>query len=401
MEFDKLAKARTRVAIQQPFFGGLMRGMRFLEVDWCKTAATDGVNIFYSKEFFESLSVAEIAAVIIHEIYHVIWMHPLRRGHRDPTIFNIACDYVINPEIKKLQEGSKGKMFKLPADCLLEPKYAGKSAFEVYNELIKNAPKVKISFPSPGEGDPKDGDGGGGQGQMWGGIVDPRDAAGNPLSKEERKNLESEIEVAVRQALRAAKAIGHVPGGLEGLIEAQEKPRINWQDFIQSWIAGVRPDDYSWSRPQYPMMAQNRIYMPHLKMMGSGTGVLHIDTSGSVSDQELREYATEILGIINMTKPEKLIIIQCDAAIQRVDEWNGEDFSKIQVKGRGGTAVGPVFKYIEEKLQDPVDWFVSFTDMEIPDFPTEAPGYPVLWCSTGRDKAPFGTLIQLRDRYEQ
>lgn len=399
MEFDKLAKAKTRIAMEQPFFSPIAQSVRYIEADWCETAATDGINIYYNKKWFdEVLTVSEVAGVIVHEVLHIIWLHPLRRGHRDPMLWNIATDYVINPVIEGLPKDS----FKLPGGefkPLLDPKYKDWSAYEVYNDLMKNAKKITINFPSP-NGQPQDGnDKGDGKGKAWGSVIDPTDAQGNPLSESEIKELESEINITVESAIRAAKQIGKVPGGLEKLFEAREKPKINWHEYIQQWVQGTNPDDYTWQRPNRTMMANFQIFQPRIKSMGSGHGVLSIDTSGSVSDEELVAFVTEIMGVINLTRPERLTIIQHDSVVQRIDEWNGEEFSSLKIKGRGGTCVAPSFKAVEN-LEYPVDWFIGFSDMEINDYPKVAPDYPVLWCATGDGIAPFGETIRLRHRYE-
>ena len=64
------------------------------------------------------------------------------------------------------------------------------------------------------------------------------------------------------------------------------------------------------------------------QLYNAGVGVLSIDTSGSVSDQELIEYVREVTGVIELCSPDKLYIIQHDAIVQREDEWEaGMDFS--------------------------------------------------------------------------
>ena len=133
-----------------------------------------------------------------------------------------------------------------------------------------------------------------------------------------------------------------------------------------------------------------------------GVGILSIDTSGSVSDDELRKYVREIVGVIEMCNPDKLIIIQHDAIIQKIEEWEGgNDFSSLKVKGRGGTCIAPVFRHVE-KLDEPIDWMICFTDMGICDYPpaAKAPDFPVLWAATGPMNAPFGTYIPVKDAME-
>lgn len=403
MEFDKLAKAKSRIATREPFFAGLVRSRPFVEAPWVATAATDGDTIFYNKAWFETLTVAEVAGVILHEVFHIIWMHCLRGKGKNHMLWNMACDYVINPMIADLNPNH----FKLPAGGLLDQQYKNKSAYEVYASLVQNPPKIKVHFPKR-DGDKQDGSGGqdsgGGAGEvdlseMWGGIIEPVDENGVPLTESAKKQLESEIAIEVQQARDAAKAIGKMPAGLDGLFKAMEKPEINWHEYIQQWVVGTNPDDYTWTRPNRTYMANYGIYMPRMRSVGSGHGVLSIDCSGSVSDEELQKYATEIAGVIQLTRPEKLTVIVHDAIVQLKYEWQGEPFTHLKIKGRGGTCVAPVFKEIE-KMEEKPDWFIGFSDMEIGDYPKNAPDFPVLWCATGNSKAPFGHTIHLRGRYD-
>lgn len=401
---DKLTKAKTRLVYNRPFFASLALALPMVEAPWLypPTMATDMRNIYYHPKFVEEHSIQQIEGVICHEVLHVAWLHGTRRENRDPRLWNIACDFAINPTV--LDAG-----MALPPNGLYEDKFRNMTAQAIYaellkekdklEELMKNLPKV-LSDGEQGEGD---------NGKtIHGSVLDPRDVPGNAegaqgrMTQAEIEKLESEIKIKVQQAYDAAKARGTVPAGIEGLIQAVGKPSINWHDYIQSWVKGHNPDDYTWERPRRTMLANHRVYMPSMTMKGAGIGVLSIDTSGSVSDDELRKYVSEIVGVIEMCKPEKLIIIQHDAVIQKVEEWEGgDDFSSLKVKGRGGTCIAPVFKHLET-LDDQIDWMICFTDMGIGDYPRakDAPPFPVLWAATGPDNAPFGTYIPIKNSFE-
>jgi len=58
-------------------------------------AATDGVKFYIGPEF-ASYSANERAFIIAHELSHIILRHPWRIGDKDPMLWNIAGDYVIN-----------------------------------------------------------------------------------------------------------------------------------------------------------------------------------------------------------------------------------------------------------------------------------------------------------------
>jgi len=402
---DKMTKAKTRLVIHQPFFSVLALGLTYVETEMLPTMATDGKHIYWNPDFVEKLTIEECAGVIAHEVMHVAWLHMLRRGHRDPLLWNLACDYAINPVV--LSSGlhlplGKGYTKDNPDYCH-DPKYKDWSAYSIYEDLLKNAEKNAKGISL--NGDPKDGSGGPQDGQkpLWGEVMDATGKEGKALSESEKRELEEEIKINVKQAAESAKARGKLPAGMEGLIAAVGKPKIDWKDYIQNWVSGRIPDNYTWVKPNRRMMVNYDIYMPSMQLNGAGIGVLSIDTSGSVSDKELQEYITEIVGVIEICNPEKLYIIQHDAIVQKVDEWNaGDDFSKLHIKGRGGTCIKPSFEKVKE-FDETIDWMICFTDMGICDFPSaeQAPEFPVLWAATGPDNAPFGTYIPIRDAMQE
>jgi predicted metal-dependent peptidase len=415
--FDKVTKAKNLLVFDHPFFSMVALRLEYLECETlpdgrkCETMATDMKRVFFSKDFVDKLTTEQVAAVIAHETLHVCFLHGIRRGPRDPLLWNIACDYAINLIVK---DAGLHLPMNLPGGgkpCIDE-KYRDWPAAKIYEDLFKDAKKVKLRLRRNGTGqgqEKQDGQGGGNQPQdgeggddpngevLIGEILDATGEDGKPLSDGDRAELEEEVKIAVKQAAENAKAIGKLPGSLAGLVEAVGKPTINWKEYIQTWVSGRIPDNYTWVRPNRKIMANYGIYMPRMQLNGAGVGVLSIDTSGSVSDAELRKYVTEIAGVIEICNPEKLYIIQHDAVIQDIYEWNaGDEFTRLQIKGRGGTCIQPSFKQAE-KFDEQIDWMICFTDMEIGDWPKQAPDFPVLWAATGGDNAPFGTYINLRD----
>lgn len=401
---DKLTQAKAKLVMKHPFFAHIVLRADLVEAP-IETMATDMVRIYYGEKFVQEHSISELTGVLAHEALHIAFMHGLRCGPRNPRVWNWAADYAINPIV--LDAG-----MMLPPGGLHKDEYRNLSAQEIYEDLIKNMTTIEIDLDGgSGDGSGKDGTPGdmtGPDGKpLWGGVMKARkiDAAGNaqPLSADELSTLESEIKIVVQQAAEAAKSVGKLPGGLEGLIKAIAAPKIDWKDYIQNWIKGITPDNYTWQRPNRTMLANHRVYMPRMQLNGAGTGILSIDTSGSVSDNELIEYINEIVGVIDMVKPDKLIIVQHDAIIQKVDIWEaGQDFRELKIKGRGGTCIMPSFNFAAN-YEDDVDWMICFTDMGICDYPkgAQVPDFPVLWAATGPNNVDFGTYIPLRDAMDR
>src|SRR5262249_7383811 len=93
-----------------------------------KTMATDGVSLFYNPAFVDTLTAVELQGTLAHEVMHPALQHHTRRGDREARRWNMACDYAINPIL--IDAG-----LTLPKDVLVDGRFAGMSAEEIYNRL--------------------------------------------------------------------------------------------------------------------------------------------------------------------------------------------------------------------------------------------------------------------------
>jgi predicted metal-dependent peptidase len=124
--------------------------------------------------------------------------------------------------------------------------------------------------------------------------------------------------------------------------------------------------------------------------------IVVLDTSGSVTDSEMREFVSEINAIKGQMRA-RLTLHACDAELCRNGPWvfeSWEDFSiPGDIYGRGGTSFKPVFQWLEREACKP-DLLVYFTDAD-GEFPRIEPDFPVIWLVKGRGKVPWGQRIQL------
>jgi len=124
---QKLRKARAQVVLSHPFFGALLLKQQ-IEVGPVKTIATDGKTLYYNPAFIESCAPDELQAVCAHEALHPGLCHHLRQGDRSHALWNVACDYAINPILVEAD-------FHLPEGALIRADLADKSAEEIFREL--------------------------------------------------------------------------------------------------------------------------------------------------------------------------------------------------------------------------------------------------------------------------
>src|SRR5262245_6851359 len=269
---DKITKAKTALIIKHVFFAIIACKLIVRNATLAglgreiPTMAVDGKHLWWNEEFVSKLTKEELMGVIAHEVMHVVLLHINRLLGRDPFMWNVAGDYVINLIVL-------GAGMQLPKDRLEDAKYKDWTADAVYDDLMQNPPPPPVCIfylPSnqQGEGEGDDGQGKGqpsdGQGDkkkpLWGVVMSPRNGDGSEMSEADKSELIEEIKITVKQAAETAKAIGKLPLGLEGLVEALGKPTVDWHDYIPYWIKGQVPDDYSFRRPNRNIMANYGIY---------------------------------------------------------------------------------------------------------------------------------------------
>ena len=356
----KVSRAITRLVVKHPFFGSLALSLRVEADTDVSTMCTDGKFIKWNPEFVDTMDQEETVGVMAHEVCHVTFKHMLRRGERDADRWNVACDYAINEIL--IESG-----FSLPEGGLLDEQYYGMTAEQIYDRLPEDV----------GQGD----------GRGFGEVVDTSDENGKPLSPAEQKQMEADIDSKVMMAAAGAKSVGNLPSKIKQLIEEMKRSQVDWRDVMRRFVGGDQPDDYSMRKPQRKMYHMNGIVAPSVQKIGAGDVVVGIDTSGSVSGRELSFFLGELNAISQDIKPQSVTVITCDAEIQTVRRYEqGEEIEKIEVNGRGGTLVSPVFQYIEDNSLN-VDNMVYLSDMCVNDYPEEPP-YPTLWVSSWNQAAP-------------
>ena len=376
----KIARSKVRLMLDKlskgwGFYASVLYQMPMVEKNSLPTMATDGKSIFYNAEFTDALSEPELDGVKVHEAYHRILKHHLRQGKRDHELWNIACDYAINPII--IQSG-----LVLPEGALIDAKFKGMSAEKIYDILQKD------------QGD--DGNGGGvPQPQEWGNVEDQ----GGGMSEDQIKSEEATINAQVVMAVNSMKTeAGKLPANIKEIIDEMKRSQIDWKDVLNRFIGGDQPEGYSYRRPNRRQWYLNEVVTPISNKVGCGDIVVGIDTSGSVSSVELSHFLGELNAIAESSGAESVTIITCDYDVQDVVRYEkGDQIEDIVCKGRGGTRVMPVFDYISENNIN-VDNFIYFTDMGICDYPQQDVGYPILWVSSDMrgEEAPIGETTYLK-----
>jgi len=451
---DRLKTAYMQLHNDMTFFWGILS--RLIKKEDNTLPAPMGVDesaltLYYNpehmSEHLDYYTIPTIKYIYMHETLHVELMHGLRRSIRDPRIWNIACDIAINSILTDVLG------LPLPEGALYDRRFSGKTAEAIYEILIKKAQKTThhpVNQPPRKRG--RGGGGGGGwePGRPGGGGGHGKPVAGKDIKINDDPNKpdveveitledgtkisgkipksdlltqphqvtegqKNTIEQEIKQITQIAKEMheqqnrirqqGVSPGQIEELIKLTE-PKVDWRKMLAFYLRTIyEQEDYTWTRPSRRIYGapyttpEGRVEYPYLPGRLSEEYELRvaigIDTSGSISDQELVTFMSETLGILNQIPGDvTALVIQTDSEVYSAVEYHkGEMPPEIQVTGRGGSDTSPTFETIEELNWQP-DVLVYFTDLEV-TFPSEAPPYPVLWITIGeKTTAPFGDVAK-------
>lgn len=409
---ETLIKARMRLLFKHPFFGQLALRLTLLPADrkWCPTAATDGRKFYYNPAFIAQLDDKENVFLVAHELGHCIYEHFIRRGGRDPKLFNIAGDYIINNTLDTeiVAKGDYARVITY-VKPFLDHKYDGWTTEEVYDDLEQQKQNggepekdgdlidVHIDLEGPGGGGGEKGDGVEVPGGAGGGGGEDGDAQKpGPLSDEEKKQLGNEMKDALIQAAQSAGA-GNVPGDMKRLIKELLEPQMDWREVLRAQIESSLKSNFTWMRPNRKGWHMSAI-LPGMDRDMMIDVALCIDTSGSISQSMLTEFVSEIAGIMEQYEEYRIRIWQFDTSVYGYDEFtsdDGRDIREYEIKGGGGTDFMVNWDYMKKNEIEP-DQFIVFTD----GMPYGSWGDPD-YCDTvflvhtqyGKPEAPFGQTV--------
>ena len=396
----KLSAARTRLILDKPFLGALVLRLPMLAADpkWCRTTATDARAFYYNEGYIEGLTLDQTQFILAHEALHCALSHFARREHRAKHRWDLACDFAINPLLVK--DG-----LKPPPGALYLDQFEGMTAEEIYPAIADMDEDTETLDQHLY--DSENSSGGGSSGQS--GAAQERDSQGDrseaevdpegggapqpkPLSESEREQLSVQWQQRLAGAAQQAMRAGKLGGGLARLVDHLLQPQLPWRMLLAKYMTAISRDDYNYSRPS---RREGAAILPSLRSSQVDVVVV-LDTSGSISADEIREFMSEVDAIKGQVRA-RITLHACDAELAKDGPWDYEPWEEFALPrdftGGGGTRFTPVFDWIQGRDRQP-DLLVYFTDAE-GEFPKQEPLYPVLWLVKGKSKVPWGQRVQL------
>ncbi len=372
---DNLNKIAKSLMLEEPFYGLFLLTLNKKENTKIPTACVSlqGINqsLEINPEYWYSLTEDQRIGLLKHELLHIMFHHFLLDTTMYPNakLRNIAADIEINQFI---DEKNKSKDW-LSLTSIPNLKLPEKAGTRVYYEMIKDQmekdPNLKMAID--GMGDEMFAD----DHESWGQNED-----GGEMDEATKKLIGKQLEHQVKEIAehldkKGSNFRGTLPGQLvewiDSLFELPE-PVTDWKSYFKRFISSSDKVVTKKSRNKYNKRFPGN---PALKIKHKKNILVAIDTSGSVSSENLVEFLGQLMHI-HKTGHE-VTVIECDAQITNIFKYDGS--KEIQITGRGGTDFQPAIDYFNAHTQV-YNTLVFFTDGYAPA-PTP-PKRPMLWVIT-------------------
>jgi len=371
-----ISASLLRLRMRSPFFATLALFARFIETKSHHTAATDGKDIFLNPDFVLSLTPQQQDGLFLHEVLHAALLHVLRRGTREPLMWNIAADIVVNGIVTARDR------FELPPGAIRDAELEKLSVEEVYELLQKDAEKYQafcLAHPD----------------LLEEGLGDSQNGNGDSLSQNRRAILETYWRNALAKSETIARSIsqGNIPAGMERELGSLRDAQLNWRSYLWRYLVKT-PTDFSGFDRRF---IGRGLYLENLE--GESVKVyVAVDTSGSIDNEQLSLFLAEIRGILNSYPHLECQLYYADA--DAYGPYNIDSKTSLPPpQGGGGTSFIPFFSIVADNW----DGLSSAVCVYLTDgygfFPDKEPELPVLWVVTpgGLDisQFPFGEAVKL------
>ncbi len=313
----EIQKFKNELLCKIPFYGDFVMNVDFLPDLSIPTACTDGITIRYNPRFMSSLKEGERNFVLMHEIMHIILMHPTRCYGKNPQIANIAADYIVNSTLERLSRPfyEAGITIVRPSSALFS--YIGNDNFEnLYSKLLKanfdkeNPSEKEIKskvFSTIKTGNYKNAP------VIPGNIfkdviLTPDQLINNSIEEINEATIEKLKEAfeaytnTIKSAPRANNLPMHsqspfgsffIPNEIISLVEV--KP-IDWKRVLKSFLNDlVEDDETSYVTPERKYIHMDLILPGHGTKEGEPGNIwAFVDTSGSIGKSELDKFITQL-----------------------------------------------------------------------------------------------------------
>lgn len=406
--YQEVAKAGRTLMLKEPFYGLFLIGINKELSKGIQTAcvAKDNINLklVVNPEYFEKQDTMTRVAILKHEMLHIAMQHlGMFDQFENKRLLNVAADLEINQYISTELKGSTWEGLDIIDGEFKGVKLPLKAGTRVYYEMLqkeldeyeeqnkdKNGNQESDGngngMSGNNEGDDSDSEGGNG-GSSGEGFAEWFNAGAGAdehtlweefenLSEAEKKLIQKQIDHQLKEAAQQTqRSRGTVPGELSSYIDKlfeKHEAVIDWKQYLRRFGTRSTKIETKKTRKKPNIRFGSG---PAIKIKPKRRTLVAIDTSGSVSDQDLLEFFNEIDSIHKTGT--SVTIMECDSYVHRTYEYEGNKQDVLRVCGRGGTSFDPV---MEEIFKAPGKYqnLIYLTDGYAPA-PERVPMIPILW----------------------
>lgn len=331
---DRISKISKNLIFTEPFYGLFLIGLNKTYREDIPTAGVSkngiGVQLSINPTFVNGLSDNHTHGLLKHELLHIAFGHLiLRDSFNDKDLFNIAADLEINQYIDESYLPTGGLTLSTFSDLKLPVKAGTKIYYDLLQQAKQDGTSETLNnILSQMEGDSMYSH------KTW-------DEFEN-LSDSEKKLIKKQIDHQLKETSdNILKKQGIIPGELSEIIDkinTIDPPKFDWRGYLRRFVG---KSVIVYTKKLKRKFNKRYIENPGLKIKHKNNILVGIDTSGSVSTDELKEFTKEL---VHMHKTGHVITVaQCDTNLNSVEVFNPK--KDLTIKGRGGTSFQPVIDH--------------------------------------------------------
>jgi len=408
-----LQAARVRASYQRAYFAPALFNMIPVKTDMIASMAVDSRwRLYYNDDWLASHTVEENAAVLIHEVSHLLREHEARKNAaavRDIVLWNTATDCEINddlaaeglplpdnpphPDTFGLQHGEHAETYYRQMLRPAQSGYASAAASTTNHRPATTntqaASALGASAPKPATTNQQDcGSGAHGERRPW----ELPDDDGSPGGAPGVDSVKAELvrRECAQKILDRSGESGDVPLGWRRWAQTVLTPKVDYMATIRHVVRKALRDstlgryDRTYRRPHRRQAAYGEFIMSSFYQPRPRPGFL-IDTSSSMQETQLARAVAELGGLTRqLGYSTDVVVACCDAAVHDVRKVFTA--AQLELYGGGGTDIGVGLRWFTERKSGPIDLLVIVTDCQTP-WPEETPPFPVITIRVG-DGAP-------------
>jgi predicted metal-dependent peptidase len=335
---DQVARTTKTLIFTEPFYGLFLIGINKTYSEQIPTAGVSkhniGIQLTINPEFYNDLSEDHRYGLIKHELLHIAFGHLLLRDlYSNHKLFNIAADLEINQYILESKLPTGGLLLSSFPELDLPTKAGTKKYYELLEQAQEDGSCPSLDAlmnKMDGESEYCH--------STWNEF--------DNLSEPDKKLLQKQVEHQLKEsAEQTVKKCGSIPGEMSDIISRLlhiEPAKFDWKGYLRRFVGNSSIVYTKKLRRKY-----NKRYAanPGLKIKFKNHILVGVDTSGSVNNEELKEFFSELT---HMHKTgHKISVAQCDTSLRTIEEFQPK--KDWEIHGRGGTSFQPVIDHYNER----------------------------------------------------